>query len=205
MLKNLVKVKAFANFFYLPLLILHTSRECAARQSTLISGTISSGHYPHHMCMCLNNVSKHLPNTKYTMCICLRIVVDFLRMDTSHPSLPSLALFAEYSPPSVIIGRRLWKLQLVIFQNINFFKNWQKIEQFQFFPEHFPNRRGATTEIKEAAASFLMNSKFSTISREFPMIGVYNIKHNLARSCFQFWLSKSAPRVTKFWEKNCIS
>ena len=27
------------------------------------------------------------------------------------------------------------------------------------------------------------------------------IKHNLARSCFQLWPSKSAPRVTKFREK----
>ena len=30
---------------------------------------------------------------------------------------------------------------------------------------------------------------------------LYNIKHNLARSCFQLWPSKSAPRMTKFREK----
>ena len=41
------------------------------------------------------------------------------------------------------------------------------------------------------------NSKFSQF---FHWLGVYNIKHNLARSCFQFWLSKS----TKFREKNCL-
>ena len=30
---------------------------------------------------------------------------------------------------------------------------------------------------------------------------VFSIKHHLARSCFQLWPSKSAPRVTKFREK----
>ena len=73
-----------------------------------------------------------------------------------------------------------------------------------YISQNFQNHRGAATEIKGAAASLLVNSKISSLYRELPKFGVYNIKHNLARSCFQFWPSKSAPRVTKFWEKNCL-
>ena len=85
-----------------------------------------------------------------------------------------------------------------------FSKFWEKIPKFWFFSQNFQNHRGAATEIKGAAASLLVNSKISILYQELPQFGVYNIKHNLARSCFQFWLSKSAPRVTKFREKNCL-
>ena len=127
--KKIGEGKGFCLTFFPFPVILHTSSECAGRQSTPISGTISSGHYPHHMCMCLNNVSKHFPNTKYAICIYLNNLADFSRMDTSHPSP---ALFAEYSPPSVIIGHRLWKLQLVIFQNIIFLNLQKKSKMFIF-------------------------------------------------------------------------
>ena len=36
------------------------------------------------------------------------------------------------------------------------------------------------------------------IYSDFHWLGVFNIKHNLAGSCFQFWLSKSAPRKFSF-------
>ena len=35
------------------------------------------------------------------------------------------------------------------------------------------------------------NLKYSKFFQTFHWFGVYNIKHNLARSCFQFWPSKS--------------
>ena len=52
-------------------------------------------------------------------------------------------------------------------------------------------------------------SKIFKMFKNFCWLGVYNIKHNLVRSCFKFWLSKSAPRLTKkfchprhrFWVK----
>ena len=49
-------------------------------------------------------------------------------------------------------------------------------------------------------------SKFPKFSQNFHYLGVYNIKHNLARSGFQFWLSKSAPRVTKLktWSRQIM-
>ena len=78
----------------------------------------------------------------------------------------------------------------------NTFKISEK--NFQFF---FQNHKGAVTDIKGAAASLLANSKVFIFYQEFPKLGVYNRKHNLARSCFQLWPSKSAPRVTKFREK----
>ena len=59
-------------------------------------------------------------------------------------------------------------------------------------------------------SKFKKNPKISKIfkifkySQNFHWPGVYNIKHNLVRSCFQFWLSKSALCVTKFREKKNV-
>ena len=36
-------------------------------------------------------------------------------------------------------------------------------------------------------------------------VGVYNIKHNLTRSCFQLWPSKLALWATKCWRKKTVS
>ena len=81
------------------------------------------------------------------------------------------------------------------------FKILEKIPKFSICFQNFQNHKGAATDIKGAAASLLANSKVFFFYQEFPKVGVYNRKHNLARSCFQLWPSKSAPRVTKFREK----
>ena len=61
-------------------------------------------------------------------------------------------------------------------------RNFPKFSKlFQNFPKMFPKF-----------------SKFPKFSQNFHYLGVYNIKHNLARSGFQFWLSKLASSVTKF-------
>ena len=89
-----------------------------------------------------------------------------------------------------------------IFQkNQNFGKKFQNRE---LFFQNFGNHKGAANDIKGAAASLLVNYENFIFFQECLKLGVYNIKHNLARSSFQFWLSKSASRVTKFPEKNCL-
>ena len=90
------------------------------------------------------------------------------------------------------------------FENFQIFKILEKNSQIQnFFPKFPKPQRGRHWHQRgrRLLTTQLQNFHFF---QEFPKLGVYNIKHNLARSCFQFWLSKSAPRVTKFWEKNCL-
>ena len=121
--------KGFCLTFFPFRVILHTSSECAGRQSTPISSTISSGHYPHHMCMCLNYVSKHFQNTKYTMCMCLSMVADFF--ENGYPPPPSSPFCRIYPsqrhnrPPTLEITTRN-------FPKYHFF-NLQKNPKFSFF------------------------------------------------------------------------
>ena len=101
---------------------------------------------------------------------------------------------------------KTWSRQIMFYTKIlkiykisNFGK---KFPNSEFFSQNFQNHRGAANDIKGAAASLLVNSKISIFNWELPLLGVYNIKHNLVKSCFQFWPAKSAPKVTKFREKN---
>ena len=83
----------------------------------------------------------------------------------------------------------------------NFQNFGKKFPNFRIFFQNFQNHKGAAADIKGAATSLLANYKIFIFFHECPKLGVYNIKHNLARSCFQLWPSKSATRVTKFREK----
>ena len=75
----------------------------------------------------------------------------------------------QYTPLAVIICLLLWKLYSEIFH---------KKQKFPKFSKMFQN--------------------FKIFSQNFHWLRVYNIKHNLERSGFQFWM---AARVTKFQEK----
>ena len=84
---------------------------------------------------------------------------------------------------------------LIVFKT---FKISEKIPKFSICFQNFQIHKGAATDIKGAAASLLANSKVFIFYQEFPKLGVYNRKHNLARSCFQLRPSKSAPRMIMF-------
>ena len=76
----------------------------------------------------------------------------------------------------------------------NFSSKFWKFSKFQNFGKKFPNSeffskiskttKGPPLTSKGAAASLLANYKISLFNWELPKPGVYNIKHNLARSCF---------------------
>ena len=67
-------------------------------------------------------------------------------------------------PPIYPSQRHNWpsSLEIIIFQNLEIFKIInisKKKTKISIFPENFQTHRGTTTEIKEPAASFPMNSK----------------------------------------------
>ena len=84
------------------------------------------------------------------------------------------------------------------FENFQIFKILEKkFPNSEFFSKISKTTKGPPLTSKGPPHPHYPITKFSFF-QEFPKLGVYNIKHNLTRSCFQFWLSKSAPRVTKF-------
>ena len=88
-------------------------------------------------------------------------------------------------------------------QNFHIFKNFgKKFQNLEFFPKFSKTTKGPPLTSKGPPPPHLPITFFS---QESPKLGLYNIKHNLARSCFQLWPSKSAPRVRKFREKTVLS
>ena len=84
-------------------------------------------------------------------------------------------------PPIYPSQRHNWpsSLEIIIFQNLEIFKIInisKKKTKISIFPENFQTHRGTTTEIKEPAASFPMNSKiFNHFQRTYK--GRYTIWH----------------------------
>ena len=122
---------------------------------------------------CLDHFLDGLPYTWEDVFPDLAWVTDWqIEMQWRRPPLHKLILFFLFfvldivisivfivvnTPPSVIIGILLWKLWLVIFQNLEISKK---------NPRKFSNHRGATTKIKGIATSLPVSFEIFILSSE---------------------------------------
>ena len=116
------------------------------------------------------------------------------------------AILATYIPlPASKFASHFGNFNSYFFKIHHNFQNSQnfvkKFHNFLFVSKIFKTTKGPPLTSKGPPPPHYPITKFSFFL-EFPKLGVYNIKHNLTISCFKFWLSKSALRLTNFRENN---